>query len=397
MCVSGGIAAYKSAELVRRLQDCGAEVRVAMTEAATKSISPLTLQALSRHPVASSLLDPGEDASIGHIALAEEADAVLIAPATADLLARLAAGMAGDMVTAVALVTRAPLIVAPSMNGNMLSHPAVRANIHKLAGWGYRIVESDSGELACGYEGAGRLPDAEVLIAEVAAALSKQDFAGVRFAISAGPTREALDPVRYISNRSSGRMGYEVAAAALRRGGRVTLVSGPTALLPPRDAELVRVESAAEMSEAMLVAASNAEVVVMVAAVADYSPRQACTEKIKKNDESLSLELLRTEDILTQITRLGGDRIVVGFAAETGDLLANAAEKLERKGLDLIVANDVGAEGSGFEVATNSALLIDASGGCEESGLLGKDELSDRILDRIAALRAGRGKVQHEE
>ena len=235
--VGGGIAAYKSAEVIRRLGSAGADVQVAMTRAATRFITPLTLQTLSHHPVATDLLSESEDAAIGHIRLAEEADAMLIAPATADLIARLAAGLADDMITATALVTRAPLLVAPSMNTLMLEHPATRANMATLRGYGYRLIEPGSGELACGYEGAGRLPEPEDLVQEVAAALSSQDFRGLRVVVSAGPTCEPIDPVRHISNRSSGRMGYALASAAWRRGAAVTLVSGPTGLAIPRGVE----------------------------------------------------------------------------------------------------------------------------------------------------------------
>ncbi len=388
LCVSGSIAAYKAADLVRRLQEVGAEVQVAMTSGGRAFITPLTLQALSKRPVALELLDTTEDAQIGHIELAEEADVVLVAPATANLIARMAAGMADDIVTALLLVTRAPVVVAPAMNTNMLEHPAVQANLRRMAELGYRVVESDSGELACGQEGAGRLPDPDELIAEVAAALSERDLEGCRVLVSAGPTREPLDPVRYLSNRSSGRMGYEIAAAAWRRGARVTVVSGPSSLAPPRGAEMVAVETAAEMQAAMEERVGDSDVVVMVAAVADYRPANVAAEKIKKLDEQLAVPLERTTDILARLSDAPGKRVLVGFAAETESVRDNAKEKLARKGLDLIVANDVAAADRGFEVATNAALLIDRDGGEEETGLIGKDELADRVLDRVAALRA---------
>ncbi len=388
LAVGGGIAAYKAAELVRELQRAGAEVQVAMTAAAREFITPLTLQTLSRKPVATDLLDAGEEAAIGHIAIAERADVVLVAPATADLIARMAAGQANDIVTAALLVTRAPVVVAPSMNCNMLDHPATVANLARLAEYGYRLVESDEGELACGYEGRGRLPDPEVLLAEVAAALGPRDLEGVRVAVSAGPTREPLDPVRFLGNRSSGRMGYEVAAAAARRGARVTLVSGPTALAKPRGVTAIDVETAAEMKEAMTAAATDADVVVMVAAVADFRPRQAGARKWKKTEGKMpTLELEPTDDILAGLAALPGRRILVGFAAETHDLERYARDKLARKGLDLIVANDVSRPDAGFEVATNRAVLYAADGSAEETGLVGKDELAGRILDRVVSLR----------
>ena len=385
LCIGGGIAAYKCADLVRRLISEGADVQVAMTKAARGFVSPLVLQTLSHHPVALELLDPHEEAAIGHILIAEQADVVLVAPATANLIARMAAGMADDIVTAALLVARCPVVVAPSMNCNMLEHPAVARNIRTLAGLGQRIVESDRGELACGYEGPGRLPDADALVAEVLAALAPKDLAGRRVLVSAGPTREALDPVRYLTNRSSGRMGYAVAAAAWRRGADVTLVSGPTALATPRGVERISATSAAEMHEAMLARAPGADVIVMVAAVADYRPAERAAAKIKKTAGSLTLTLVENEDILAAIGRLPGRRIVVGFAAETGDVVRHAREKLMRKGAHLIVGNDVTEPGAGFETETNAAVLVDAGGQCH-TGLVSKDRLADLILDRVLEL-----------
>ncbi|MFT4569915.1 MAG: phosphopantothenoylcysteine decarboxylase/phosphopantothenate--cysteine ligase, partial [Candidatus Binatia bacterium] len=352
-------------------------------------ITPLTLQTLSRRPVATNLFDAGEEAAIGHIEVADWADVVLVAPATANLIARMAAGRADDIVTAALLVTRAPVVVAPAMNSNMLDHPATVRNLAELKSFGYRIVDSDEGELACGYQGAGRLPDPDDLLFEIAAALTPQDLANTHVAVSAGPTREAIDPVRYLSNRSSGRMGYEVARAAARRGARVTLVAGPTALATPRGVLMVRVETAAQMKDAMSAASEDADTVVMVAAVADFRPRDSVDQKIKKTDQTPpSIELEPTDDILAGLGERKGNRILVGFAAETQDLERYAREKLARKGLDLIVANDVSASDAGFEVSTNRAVLYSASGDHEDTGLLGKDELADRILDRVAALHA---------
>jgi phosphopantothenoylcysteine decarboxylase/phosphopantothenate--cysteine ligase len=388
VCVGGGIAAYKAPDLVRRLLEVGATVQVAMTKAAQAFITPLTLQAVSRNAVATDLMDPGEDARIGHIDLADRADLVVVAPATADLIARMAQGRADDIVTATLLATQAPVVVAPAMNSNMLSHPAVVANIETLRGFGHRIVAPDSGELACGHEGAGRMPDAEVLVAELEAALTEQDLVGCRMLVSAGPTREPVDPVRVLTNRSSGRMGYSIAEAALRRGADVVLVSGPTAIAPPRGARVVCVETAADMHEAIRDNLAPADVVVMVAAVADYRPAAPAGSKIKKGDDDLVLRLEKTEDILAGLRAARGQRILVGFAAETDSVVENALAKLRRKKLDLIVANDVSAEGSGFDVATNSATLLDRDGGSVETGLVSKEELADRILDRIVDLRA---------
>ena len=391
LCVGGGIAAYKSAELVHQFIAAGASVQVAMTKAALEFISPLTLQTLSKQRVATDILSVSDDAEIGHIRIGDEADAVIVAPATAGLISRMASGMADDVVTAALLVTTAPVVVAPAMNTNMLEHPAVRENLDRLAGVGHRIVAPDSGELACGYEGPGRLPDPRVLVEETVAALSDRDLAGFRVLVSAGPTREPLDPVRFISNRSSGRMGYAVAEAAQRRGAEVTLVSGPVALAPPRGCRVIYVETAAEMNEAMRAHVVASDLVVMVAAVADYRMAEASPSKIKKHDGGLELALERTEDILTGISRARGRRVVVGFAAETEDLIENAVSKLTRKGLDLIVANDVTEEGSGFDTETNSAVLIDASGTQERTGLIAKTELAELILDRSTGLLTERG------
>jgi phosphopantothenoylcysteine decarboxylase/phosphopantothenate--cysteine ligase len=387
--VGGGIAAYKSAEIVRRLISHGVDVQVAMTQAAQRFITALTLQTLSHHPVATEILSESEEAAIGHIRLAEEADAVLVAPATANLIARLAAGRADDMITAAALVTRAPVIVAPSMNTLMLEHPATRANLETLKGFGYRVVAPASGELACGYEGAGRLPDPEDLVQEVAAALAPQDFGGRRVLVSAGPTYEAIDPVRHVTNRSSGRMGYAVAAAAWRRGAAVTLVSGPTSLPIPRGVEAIHVRTAAEMAGAVTAQAAGADVVIMVAAVADYRPRAVAPEKIKKTSDELELHLEKTEDVLAALAKTKGRKILVGFAAETESVRENALSKLRRKNLDLVVANDVGVPGAGFDVSTNAAILFDAAGGEKHSGLVSKDDLAELILDEITRIAHG--------
>jgi len=386
LCVGGGIAAYKTPDVVRRLLAAGAEVQVAMTASATQFITSLTLQAVSRRTVATDLLDPAEDATIGHIRLASDADVVLVAPATANLIARMAAGQADDVVTATLLASRAPVVVAPAMNTNMLEHPAVVRNLEVLRSWSHRVVEPDRGELACGYEGRGRLPDADVLVDAVAAALTPQDLAGQNILVSAGPTREPIDPVRYLSNRSSGRMGYAVAAAARRHGGSVTLVTGPTSIAPPRGCEVVVVETAAEMNEAMRARVTAAHAVVMVAAVADYRPIEVAPSKIKKVASDMTIDLAKTDDVLAGLARARGRRILVGFAAETDDVRSNAQAKLAAKGLDLIVANDVTAPDSGFDVATNSAVLIDRHGREEESGLVSKEDLGEMIVERVVVL-----------
>lgn len=388
LCVGGGIAAYKACDVVRRLREVGAEVQVAMTPAACRFITPLTLQALSGRVVATDLLSASEDATIGHIALGESADAVLVAPATADLIARMAAGVADDMVTAALLVTRAPVVVAPAMNSHMLAHPAVQANLETLRSFGYRIVNPDVAVLACGQEGPGRLPDPPVLLDELAAALTTQDLAGRRVLVSAGPTREGLDPVRFVSNRSSGRMGFALASSARRRGAQVTVVAGPTSIAAPLGCETIRVETAEEMSKALRDRVTSSDVLLMVAAVADYRPAAVAKQKIKKGEQRIELALERTEDILSGLAQVRGQRVVVGFAAETRDVVAHAESKLLRKGLDLVVANDVTEPGAGFDVETNRAVLIDRTGAKSESGLVTKDELAEIILDRVIVLLA---------
>ncbi len=390
--VSGGIAAYKAAELVRALRQRGARVRVVMTRNAQQFITPLTLQTLSGQPVSTDLWDLGQESQIGHIDLADSAEVLLIAPATANVIAKLAHGIADDLLTTIALATRARIVVAPAMNVHMYESAIVRENLARLRERGVRVVEPDAGELACGYEGQGRLPDADVLLEEVAAALAPQDFAGETVLVTAGPTREYLDPVRFLSNRSSGRMGFAVARAAARRGARVVLVTGPTVLPDPRSVEVVRVESAQEMAEAVDAHVPRASVVVAAAAVADYRPRRTAREKVAKAQSGMTLELETTRDIVGGIDRSRPDLIVVGFAAETGDPVVKARDKLARKGLDLIVANDVSAPGAGFDVETNVVTLIDRE--TETSlPLLDKDAVADAILDRIAALRRARPRL----
>lgn len=390
--VSGGIAAYKSAELVRALRQRGARVRVVMTRGAQQFITPLTLQTLSGEPVSTDLFDLDQESQIGHIALADSADVLLVAPATANVVAKLAHGIADDLLTTIALATRARMVVAPAMNVHMYESAIVRENLARLRERGVRVVEPDAGELACGYEGQGRLPDVDVLLEELAAALAPKDLAGETVLVTAGPTREYLDPVRFLSNRSSGRMGFAVARAAARRGARVVLVTGPAALPDPRSVEVVRVESAQEMAAAVDAHVSRASIVVAAAAVADYRPRRTARDKAAKVQGGMTLELETTRDIVAGIDRSRSDLIVVGFAAETGDPVAKARAKLARKGLDLIVANDVSAPGAGFDVETNVVTLIDRE--TETSlPLLDKDAVADAILERVAALRRFRPRL----
>jgi phosphopantothenoylcysteine decarboxylase/phosphopantothenate--cysteine ligase len=390
--VSGGIAAYKAAEIVRLLAKNGASVRVVMTANAREFITPLTLQTLSGNPVSTSLFDLTQESEIGHIELADSADVVLVAPATANVVAKLAHGIADDLLSTLLLATRAPILLAPAMNVHMYENAAVQHNLGIVAERAIRVVEPAVGSLACGYEGKGRLPEPEVLVEEVLRACGPADLAGEKVLVTAGPNREPLDPVRFLSNRSSGRMGYALAAAAWRRGAEVLLVSGPTSLADPYGVRTLRVDTAAEMHEAVKAGIKSATVLLMAAAVADFRPKAVAPQKIKKagKNERLTLELERTVDILGDLPSSRGRRVSVGFAAETEEVLQNAQRKLAEKKLDLIVANDVSRRDAGFEVSTNAVTLIDSTG-AEDVDLAGKDEIADRVLDRVVRIRDVRG------
>lgn len=385
--LTGGIACYKACEVVRLLVGAGARVQVVMSQGAQQFVTPLTLQTLSGHPVASDTFSLTQESEIGHIRLADAAEVLVIAPATANVLAKLAAGIADDLLTTVVLATRAPVIVAPAMNVHMWEHPTVQENLARLAGRGVRVVGPASGFLACGYEGTGRLADAEDIVEEVHRVLAPQDLRGEHVLVSAGPTQEPIDPVRYLSNRSSGKMGFALARVARRRGAEVTLVAGPTALAAPPGVTVATVGTAREMARAMEIAFPRATVVVMTAAVADYRPRTPLARKLKKGAAELALELERTPDILAGLSRRKGRRLVVGFAAETHDVVAEARRKLRAKRLDLIVANDVTAAGAGFGADTNLVRLLDAAGLDETLPVLPKEAVAARILDWIVAQR----------
>ena len=399
LVVGGGIAAYKVPELVRALRQAGCQVRCALTEAAAAFVSPLVLQSLTGQPVRRSLLSAGEEGQIGHIELADWAELVLIAPASADLLARMAGGHAGDLPTAVLLATRAPLLAAPAMNVNMWEHPATRANVALLRERGVRFAGPESGELACGWQGSGRMSEPGALAAQAALLLGTRSLAGARVLVTAGGTRERLDAVRVLANRSSGKMGFAVAAEAARRGAEVVLVAAPCALPTPAGVRRVDVESALEMREAVRAEAPGAAVVVMSAAVADFRPARPQSHKIKKEelaeDAGLHIELLRNPDILAELCAARPAAapgappapIVVGFAAESRDLLAAARRKLARKGCDLLVANDIRQPGGGFESDENAVVLLDAAGGAEELPRLPKAEVAAHLWDRVEKLR----------
>lgn len=389
--VSGGIAAYKTAELVRLLVKDGANVRVVMTENATQFITPLTLQTLSGNPVLTHTFDLASGAEIKHVAWADEADVLVLAPATANLLAKAAHGIADDLLTSMLLVVRCPVVVAPAMNVHMWTHPIVQANLSRLRDTlGWHVVEPVEGLLACGYEGQGKLAAPETIADAVARALRPADLKGRRILVTAGPTREHLDPVRFISNPSTGKMGIAVAAAAAERGAEVTLVLGPTeSPVPPGIASVVRVESAQEMFEAAQHAYSQADAFIAAAAVADQRPVRRAPQKVKKGQEDEMIQLTRTPDILYELSKRKEGRVLVGFAAETENVVEHAREKLARKNCDFIVANDVTEPGSGFGTPTNHAIIVTADA-VERLPMLDKRELAHRILDRVAALLAQR-------
>lgn len=381
--VSGGIAAYKSAELVRQLQERGASVRVIMTRGAQEFITPLTLQALSGQPVHTELLDTEAEMGMGHIELARWADLLLIAPATADLLARLAAGRADDLLTTVSLATPAPVMVAPAMNQEMWADAATLANVDTLQGRGVRMVGPASGEQACGDVGMGRMEQPNVIADAAAALFRNTTLAGKRVVITAGPTREALDPVRYISNHSSGKMGYALAEAAIAAGASTTLISGPVNLQAPDHASVINVISAQDMFDAATTHAQSCDIFIACAAVADYRPTVAQQQKIKKGAAGMTLELVKNPDIISAVAAGPDKPFTVGFAAETNDVTRYAREKLERKGLDMIVANDVSNPGIGFNSEENAATVI-LPAGEHELPQATKGTIAAQIISLIA-------------
>ena len=395
--VSGGIAAYKAAELVRLLTDRGHQVQVVMTDSAQRFVGPLTFASLSGRKVITNLFGETDsevkDSSIEHIDVAQRSDLLLVAPATADILAKFAHGIADDFLTTMHLAYTGPVVAAPAMNTNMWRHPATQSNVAQLAARGVTIVEPDAGDLACGMVGPGRLADLEQIVETAEGALEGRtrtdDLASETVLITAGPTQEAIDPVRFIANRSSGRMGYALAREARARGARVVLVSGPVALTPPNGCEVIPVETAEQMHRAVLERLSESTIFAAVAAVADYRPRAAAEAKLKKHGEPLTLELEPTPDILLEVGRLKGGRIVIGFAAETNDVLKNARAKLAAKNCDLIVANPVGSDtaDTGFGSSLNQGWLVDSTGEATELPSMSKREMAAHILDKAVHLR----------
>ena len=389
--VTGSIAAYKAVELLRELTRQGAEVTCAMTESATRFVAPLTFQTLSGRPVLSDLYAQDYEGQIAHIAAAGGADLFLVAPATAHTLAKFAHGLADDFLTNLFLAATCPVLLAPAMDAGMWQHPATQANVGLLRQRGAQFVGPASGELASGLTGPGRLAEPAEIVGAVEAILrGARDLAGRALLITAGPTYEPLDPVRFVGNRSSGRMGFALAEAAAARGARVLLVTGPTHLASPAGVECVRVESTQEMYETVLARAQGTDAVIKAAAPADYRAAKVAQAKIKKGGEVLTVELIPTPDILAELARRKSGTVLVGFAAETEDLVANAREKLRKKNLDLVVANDVGAKDAGFDVETNRVTLVGRDGEVETLPLLSKQEVAHRILDRVARLLAAR-------
>ena len=392
--VTGGVAAYKAAELVRRLQQDSFTVQVVMTGGAREFITPLTFAALTGQKVITDLFaeSGGEanlESAIEHIAVAQRTDLLLVAPATADILAKFARGIADDFLTTLYLASTAPVVVAPAMNVNMWNHAATQENVEMLRARGVRIVDPDEGYLACGMTGAGRLAGQQAIVAAVHEALhAVRDLAGEKILVTAGPTRESLDPVRYLTNRSSGKMGYAVAEAAAKRGAHVILVSGPTSLETPAGVERIDVQTAEEMHGAVREKITDCSIAFFAAAVSDYRPAEPNGQKIKRNKELMTLSLEPTPDILASVTRIKGDRFIVGFAAETEHVAENARKKLAAKNADLIVANDVTAEGAGFNHDTNIVTLFARDGRDLPLPRMSKYEVAQRILDEVVRLRS---------
>lgn len=388
--VSGSIAIYKTADWVRELMRAGAEVTVVMTADAARFVTPLTFAALSGRKVHTGMFGAADEERIPHINLAREHDLILIGPATARTIARLAQGLADDLLSTVVLAAKIPVIVCPAMNSNMFQHPATRANLHRLTEYGYRLVEPGCGRMACREEGPGRLADWPVVREAVLSTLAPQDLAGRKVLVTAGPTHEPLDPVRYLGNRSSGRMGFALAQTARRRGAEVTLVSGPSQLPDPPGVNTIRVTTAVEMAEAVPAGAEGCAAVVMAAAVSDFRPAVYSTEKLKKSSGATRLELAANPDILKTLGERKGARanlpILVGFAAESGAGLEEGWRKIADKNLDLLAFNDITAEGAGFEVETNRITILDRDKGQEQLPLLTKEEAADLIWNRVVKL-----------
>lgn len=390
--ITGGIAAYKSAELTRALIKAGAQIRVMMTKSATAFITPLTLQTLSQGPVYTDMFVPTDQYDMAHIALADYADAFVVAPATGNVIGKLASGVADDLLTTTLMAQNKPTLICPAMNDKMLTNPIVQDNIRKLRQFGYTVMESGVGELACKTSGSGRLPEIPVIMDAIESLFVPKDFTGGKVLITAGPTEEPLDPVRFITNHSSGKMGYALAAAAHQRGAQVTLISGPARLSPPPVEKIIFVRTALEMYQAVMDECSQATVIIKAAAVADYRPTAPASEKIKKDKEMTEVALTRNPDIIAALGAKKKRGILVGFAMETQDLLANARQKLIKKNMDMIVANSLREEGAGFQADTNIITIIDKNGETLKLQKMTKIKAAHRILDHIQTLRKKKGQ-----
>ena len=381
--VSGGIAAYKACDLVRKLVLSGANVNVVMTKNACQFVTPLTFQTLSNNKVSVDLFDLQRESEIGHIALADSADLIVIAPATATLIGKASSAIADNLLNAIILATTSPVLYCPAMNVNMYNNSIVQDNINKLKNHGYNVLEPSEGSLACGWEGKGRLPDTDIIIQEIEKTLSPDDLKGEKVLVTAGPTREYIDPVRFISNPSSGKMGYAVARAARKRGAEVILVSGIADIELPYGVNTIVVESAAQMYEAVVKLSDWASVVVKAAAVGDYCPKNYLDEKISKRKGAFNLELTKTKDILFELGKNKNGKLLVGFAAETSNLVKKAKNKLKEKNLDMIVVNDVTKKDTGFSADTNSALILNSYGDIHNYDVMPKEQLADKIFDQV--------------
>ena len=387
--ITGSIAAYKAADIASKLVQAGARVEVVMTESAARFVTPLTLRSITGRPVVTSMWELDSEFSIEHVALAEAADVVVIAPATANTIAKLAGGIADDMLTCTVLATRAPVIVAPAMNDNMYTNPVTQDNLARLKSRGFVIVGPGYGRLASGKQGTGRLAEGSQILGTIKQVLGRSgDLAGRRIVVTAGGTREPVDPVRYIGNRSSGKMGYALAEAARDRGAEVSLITAAVYLPQPAGVDIIAVETALQMKQAVAGAVKGADALIMAAAVADYQPASVARAKIKKKSPSLTLELVRTPDILAEVN---GDFVKIGFAAESEDIVANAKRKLQEKRLDLIVANDITSKDSGFGSDTNKVTIISREGKVDRLPLMTKREVADRVLDRVAGIWGKKG------
>lgn len=395
--VTGGIAAFKVPELTRMLIRATARVTVVMTKSAQHFVTPKSLEIITARPVITDLFEAERPGAISHIEIADRADLLIVAPATANIIAKMAHGIADDALSTLVLACRAPVLVAPAMNVNMWEHPAVRENIKKLEDRGIRIVGPGTGELACGWEGKGRLVDLDDIKEEAHLVISSKDLAGKKIMVTAGPTLESIDPIRYITNRSSGKMGYAVARVARRRGAQVILISGPTNLKPPPGVNLIRVTSARDMFKVAIKEADKSDIIVKASAVADYRPITEVGQKIKKGPGKLSIELTENPDILATIGKKKKKQILVGFAAETSELVKHAETKLKEKNLDIIVANDVTRPGAGFGLDTNIVMIIDKHGRKAEWPQMDKIEIADKLFDRILAMIAREKKRERKK